>query len=99
MKKEEFVEIISRLQEIKKDETNLNKAFKKFEPDFNYICFGRYETIIVDTLKYAMKDTEDYIGWWLYEDVDNFVWDKKKKIDVRTPNRLYDFLIKHSIKN
>ena len=67
MKKKEFIKIMKDLLQIKKDEENLNKAFKRFEPDFNYISFGRYEMLVVDALKYAMEDKGDWLEWWLYE--------------------------------
>ena len=52
---------------LKKDEDNLSKAFKKFEPDFNYICFSRYEQLVVDALKFGMNDENDWVGYFLYE--------------------------------
>ena len=92
MKKEEFIQIIKELKAIKKDESSLNKAFRKFDPDFNYLGFGRYETLLVKTLKSAMDDKYDYIGWWLYEDVEKTVWTDKIKWDLTTPEQLFDFL-------
>jgi len=46
-----------------------------------------------ELLKAAMQDEGDYIGWWLYEDVKKVVWVYKKKIDVSTTKKLYDFLL------
>ena len=48
-----------------------------------------------ELLKEAMQDEGDYIGWWLYEDVEKVVWVYKKKIDVSTTKKLYDFLLKN----
>lgn len=67
MTKQKFKELMTELLEIKQAENNLNKAFKAFEPDFNYICFGRYETLVVNSIKEAMNDRYDWIGYWLYE--------------------------------
>jgi len=64
MTKKQFIKTMEGLLNIKKDEDNLNKAFKKFEPDFNYISFGRYEMLIVDTLKIAMDDDADWIEYF-----------------------------------
>ena len=67
MNKKEFAKILSELVAIKKDEKNLNKAFKKFNPDWNYISFVRYETLVVNALRIAMKDKDDWLGYWIYE--------------------------------
>jgi len=97
MKKEQFIEIMKELISIRKDEKNLNEAFKKFEPDFNYICFGRYETLLVKILQIAMKDKSDWIGYWLYEcdcgenKLVNSVKDKDgKKIPIKKLSDLYN---------
>jgi len=94
--KKEFTKIIKRLVTLKKDEDNLNKAFKRFEPDFNYINFGRYEELITDTLKKAMNDESDWIGYWLYE-LDcgtkariGSVKKDGKYIPIKTISNLYD---------
>jgi hypothetical protein len=75
--KEAFKKLILELVAIREDEDGLNKAFKKFEPDFNYISFGRYEQLCVNCLKLAMEDTFDYISYFLYERDAKFT---KKKI-------------------
>ena len=68
MTKEQFIKLIKELVAIKKAEDNLNKAFKKFEPEFNYIGFGRYETLVVRALEFAMNDTQSqWISYWLYD--------------------------------
>jgi hypothetical protein len=94
MEKEEFVKIITELVKIKKAEDNLNKAFKEFEPDFNHICFGRYETLVVKTLEIAMDDSSKWISYWLY-DLDCGEKGKKapfsgKEVKMKTPADLYD---------
>lgn len=67
MDKRQFKELMTELLAIKKAEEALNTAFKKFEPDFNYISFGRYESLVTRTLKLALDDKDDWIGYWLYE--------------------------------
>lgn len=95
MQKKEFTKIINELVSIKNDEENLNKAFKKFEPDFNYISFGRYETLIIRSLELAMNDTSKWISYWIYDcyrgKKDMLVKDKNgKKVPLKTPNDLYE---------
>lgn len=99
MNKETFTKLIKELVSIKQDEDNLNQAFKKFEPDLNYIGFGRYETLVVRALEFAMNDTSSWISYWLY-DCDcgknpMRVTDKQgKKVPMKTISNLYDCIIK-----
>ena len=67
MTEKQFTELIEELVSIKQDENALMIAFKKFEPDFNHICFGRYETLVVRSLEFAMNDTSQWISYWLYD--------------------------------
>jgi hypothetical protein len=67
MNYKKFHELITELVAIKKASDNLNDAFKKFEPDFSGICFGRYEDIVMACLKEATGDTADWISYWVYE--------------------------------
>lgn len=97
MKKEEFIKLMQELVSIKKDEDALNVAFKKFEPDFNYISFNRYETLVVKSLKFAMNDTFDWISYWIYDcdcgKKDMKITDKNgKKIPIKTLSNLYNLL-------
>ena len=40
-----------------------------------------------------MNDRDDYIEWWLFEQVDKKVWLKDgTEIDLSTPKKLYKFL-------
>jgi len=102
MNKQEFKKILSELVAIKKDEESLNTAFKKFEPDWNYICFGRYEALVVDALKIVMEDKDDWIGFWLYElncgkeaKAGSAKSKKGKNIPIKTISNLYDFIKKY----
>ena len=100
MTKKEFTKILSELVAIKKDEKELNKAFKKFNPDWNYISFGRYETLVVDALKINMNDNADWIGYFLYER--NYKFTKKtiitnkkgKKLPFENYDDLYNLIKK-----
>ena len=98
MNKEQFTKLVSELVSIKQDEDSLNKALQKFEPDFNYICFGRYETLVVRSLELAMNDTSSWISYWLY-DCDcgknpMKVTNKKgKRVPMKTISNLYDCIV------
>lgn len=103
--KNKFVNIINRLRDYNDLQNKINKLFEdnidNKEMDFmnaGSICIG-HETIVVDLLKNMFNDN-DTISWWLYEynygrdfwlgalEVDGV------KIDLTTPEKLYDYLIK-----
>ena len=98
MAKKIFIKLLKELISIRKDVDALNKAFKKFEPDFNWISFGRFETLITDCLKEAMEDKEDWVGYYLYEMDCKFSkksvgsYKDGKKIYIRNYNDLYDLI-------
>jgi len=67
MTRGEFTGLMKELVAIRKDGDNLNVAFRKLDPDFNYISFGRYQTLILKTLRLAMRDKGEWIDYWVYE--------------------------------
>jgi hypothetical protein len=67
MKYEQFKQLMTDLLRIKEDERELCEAFRKFEPDFNYISFSRYEDLVVKTLKLALNDKAEWVEYFLYE--------------------------------
>ena len=103
MNKKDFIEIMEEIIKLNKDSDYFNKAFKKLEPDFNFFSFGRFETLVVKTLKKAMNDKYDWIDYWLYDGyygtnykILNSVKDKNgKKIPLKTLSNLYN-CIKHN---
>ena len=101
MDKKTFIFILEQLLDIKKDVDNFNDALNRLEPDFrNYISFGRYETLVVDTLKSAMNDKDDWIGYFLYErdakfTRKNIINDKDgKNVPFRNMDDLYELIIR-----
>lgn len=100
MKREKFIELMRELVSIKEAEHNLNTAFKAFEPDFNFICFGRYETLFVNCIKEAMNDYNDWIGYWLYElncgknaKKNSVQYNNGKCVPIKTLDNLYEIII------
>lgn len=99
LSREDFKKFMIDLIALKKDEEALNDAFKKFEPDFNYICFSRYETLVVKCLEKAMEDKYEYISYFLYERDAEFtkkkiIQDKKgKKIPFDNYDDLYNIIV------
>jgi hypothetical protein len=92
--KQQLQEILTELKSIKDAEDNLNKALKVFSPDFNFLCFSRQEELLLNTLKIAMDDKDDWIGYFLYERDGKFTNKKiiSDKNGKNLPLRNYDDL-------
>lgn len=105
--KEEFVDIINRLQQVNDfvDETNkkareLNDAI--ISDFFNASSLSiSHETIVVKLLENMFND-KDYLSWWLYDldyGRDFSLGDLEVNgvaIDLSTAEKLYDYLIKEA---
>lgn len=103
--KEEFIEIIDRLRETDDIKTQVNRIIRNntdsYISDFTnagslMIC---HEDLVARLLE-NMFNNNDVISYWLYEK--NYgrdyktgdIVDNGKKIDLSTPGKLYDYLIK-----
>lgn len=91
----EFKEVIDN---IKKQE----EIDEKFSTALETVCdswciYGtknkKYESLWT-LFKQAMNDKYDLISWWLYEEVEHFIYVHKDKIyyDLTTVESLYDYL-------
>ena len=94
--KEQFKKLIESIQ-------NQNTKIRKLEnflSDYtdSYVIFNRDTSDdIIDFLEDYFCNGEDYISWWLYEDVKKEVWEngpEKESTDVSTLDKLYDFLVR-----
>lgn len=81
------------------DGHDLNKAFKKFEPDFNYISFGRYESLVINCIEKSVGDKYNWISYWVYDLEEGkkaksgTVSDKNgKDIPIKTLSDLYNII-------
>lgn len=99
MTKKTFIKLMQELVSLKQDEEALSKAFQKFEPDFNRISFGRYESLVAKAIREAMQDEYDWVEYWLYEldcgkkAKDTTVISKEgKNIPIKTLSNLYDLI-------
>lgn len=103
--KEEFVEIINRLKETDDIKNKVNEIFRKstdskltgyLEASSLMIC---HEEIVVKLLEIIFNDYET-ISYWLYEldygrkYTDGCISDEAGNIDISTPEKLYEYLIK-----
>lgn len=111
--KQEFVKIINRLRDYNDLQDKIQELFKdnidNQEMDFmnaGSISVG-HETIVVKLLENMFNDRGNWISWWLYEqdygrsvNIDD-VFDEEigKFVDLTTPEKLYDYLIKEMEEN
>ena len=95
--KSTFVNVVNN---IRKQE----KRVDKFSKALSQICDGHpvfdtnnlYLKSLLDVLKETFNDQDDYITWWLWEDVEKKVWPEDgTEIDLSTPEQLYDFLVEN----
>lgn len=102
--KNDFIEIINRLENYTKLQDKINNLFEELldnsENDFcnaGSICIG-HEGIVIKLLE-NMFET-DLLSWWIYElnygkeYKSGFLIEDDKEIDVSTADKLYDVLIK-----
>lgn len=110
--KQEFVDILNRLREatelVDKVEELFRDSRENLECDF---CNGAglqisHEGIVVKLLEKLMQDSAGNISYFIYElDYgkeyrEDCVSDKNGNIDISTPEKLYDYLMKeYSLKN
>ena len=105
--KEKFVEIINRLKDYNDLQDKIQNLFRdnidNQEMDFmnaGSICIG-HESVVVELLKDMFEDKYNDISYYLYEcdygrETENKIFDNDDKpIDISTPAKFYDFLIKN----
>lgn len=105
--KEQFCKIIKRLKDYNDLQDKINELFRdnidNQEMDFmnaGSICIG-HETIVVELLENIFNDG-DILSWWILEknygryvlatDIKDI--ETGEYIDLTTPEKLYDYLIK-----
>lgn len=98
IRKDDFVRSInSILRQAERDE-EINNALDVICGNDYSSCVAETSTIVttalIELLGNLINDEDDYIGWWLYEDVEKEVKDAFGNIiKLDTPEKLYDFLI------
>lgn len=105
--KKKFTEIIERLRNYDDLQKKIQELFKdnidNQEMDFmnaGSICIG-HESVVVELLKDMFEDKYNDISYYLYEcdygrETENKILDNDNKpIDISTPAKFYDYLIKN----
>lgn len=96
--KQEFVKIIKDIQENDKEHNELTKVLSKFCDGAGFLFLGDskiYYNLLM-LLKKEMNDSDNFIEWWLYEDVEKIVRIRDKVYTIDTVEQLYDFLINYN---
>lgn len=99
LSKEVFCRAIKNIKEQQARTSEFNDALDKICDGFPVFDVNNlYLESLLEVLKESMNDIDDYISWWLYEDVEKTVWvtkdNKTITYNLNTPEDLYDFLTK-----
>ncbi|MDD4352443.1 MAG: hypothetical protein PHU71_05745 [Candidatus Gracilibacteria bacterium] len=93
MTKEKFVSIINEIQHYQDTLNGANNTLKAI--GINLDMDNTFIPLAVELLAEIIEDEATWIEWWLWEapKEDKYVYlDNKSKINVNTPENLYDFL-------
>jgi hypothetical protein len=105
MTKEQFVKKINLIQSFQKEQEVLRILIDKLTDGGTIVEFGN-ELVweIIDMIYEDMEiadamDNDDLISWWLYENGDKIIYDRENgekeiQIEVKTPELLYDYIVK-----
>lgn len=95
MTKEQFIKRMSLIQNFHSEQETLSALINKLIDGYSVVTMGNY---LVDNLVDMIEDDlgvlkDDWISWWLYEDVEKIIYDGDKEISVRTLGELYDYIV------
>lgn len=102
--KEQFHKIFELIKKQKEVEDKFDKGMKMAFPE----CIapimpdGILWDALIDTLCYAMSDTDKFIEWWVYEDQmkgELTVMDNDVEYTFHNADELYDYLVKNNNQN
>lgn len=101
LSKETFVKTINFLEERENQIDKINELFTEEFGDSVFYPYFKHDKMIVDILMEIMDDQGEWIEYYLYEN--DYGHDLKPDsvseadgtpIDITTPEKLYDFLVK-----
>ena len=98
IRKDDFVRSINSILEQTERDEEINNALDVICSNDYSSCVAETSTIVttalIELLGNLINDEDDYISWWLYEDVDKIITDAfGNKIEIDTPEKFYDFLV------
>ena len=101
--KDRFVRVINFVKKMHEAEDEINEVYKQNNMEFNSFSFCEYEGELIDLLIDCVNDENDWICWWIYDtncgkDLENGRLcaenEDGSKIDLTTPEKLYEYLAK-----
>ena len=100
LSKELFVKTINELKDFDEVSNKVSNYLKKYFLDFNITPLF-FEELIVELLENSMNDKYEWISYYIYEldygksfKMGYVTEEDGTEIDISTPEKLYDFLIK-----
>ena len=97
LSKETFCKALQLIREQQQVDRDFGEALNMVgEGHFVFGVPNKYLTGLLLVLKEAVHDQHDYIGWWLFEDNNDFKVsesDGSREWDLTTAEALYDFLV------
>ena len=101
LSKEMFIKCINFMKERNDAMGKINEVFTEEFEDSIFYPYFKYENMLSQVLKDTMQDKGDWIEYFLYEGdygrdlkPDSVTEADGTPIDITTPEKLYDFLVK-----
>lgn len=100
LSKEDFCHCLALINEQECIDEEFSKALSTVgDGHFLYGADNKYHKALLIVLNKLFCDEADYIGWWLYEDVEKKVREtvsgKDIEYNLESPEALYDFLLQN----
>ncbi len=98
---EQFEDFFKKIERVNNIEKSFKSFCKKIDPDSYSPNLGLWEQDLVDIARIAMKDEDDWIGYYIWElymgkEGKKCITDKDgTKVSLTNPKELYDFMIKY----
>lgn len=87
---------MKNVQQFEEERNNFCDAIEQFTDSYIILKLGsRFIDTVLTYLSDVMRDNDDWICWWLYEDVEKVICYKNEELTLDTVEKLYDFLIQN----
>lgn len=96
-----FIKTIENIQKQQEKVDRFNKALDELSDGYPIFDSNNlYLESLLEILKSVFHDENEWIEWWLWENVEKTVWfDDGTEIDLTSSKSLYNFLIQNMIEN
>ena len=96
LSKDDFARRIALIQNFHSEQQTLGALIDKLTDGYPVVTLGN--NLIAELIAITaqeLNDNDDFISWWLWEDVKKVVWigEKEQEISVRTVDELYNILV------